>query len=902
MKELIITEKPSVARQFARALGVKGGGTDGYIEDDRYVITWCIGHLIEMAYPEEYDEKYAKWDIEDLPFLPKKFKYIVKEDTKKQFGIVKRLLNRKDVGIIYNAGDSGREGEYIQRLVYNAAGVEKKKDIRRVWIDSQTDAEIIKGLKEAKPESEYDDLSNAAYQRAIEDYLVGINLSRAFSCKYGYSFYKSTDSGSRIIAVGRVMTCVLSMIVEREREVEAFRPTKFYKVDAAHDGFMSHWKAVKGSRFEGTPSLYNDTGFKDKKTAEGFVGELREKPFLTVGDTAASEEKKNAPLLYNLAELQNECSRKFRISPDQTLETAQKLYESKLTTYPRTDARVLSSAVADEIKKNISGTGRILPEYAGFTEEILQNGSYKDIKNTRYTNDSKITDHYAIIPTGEGDISGLTDLELDIYKLIARRFLSIFYPAAVYRKTALTLIHEDGERFFASEKLLVSPGYQKVLGKEEDDKDLSSVSVLSKIKKGQVLPADFRLAEAETKPPKRYTSGSIILAMENAGKLIEDREEREILKGNGIGTSATRADTLSKLIARKYISLTKSSQVLKPTAAGCWIYDTVKESVPQMLSPKMTASWELGLSRIAEGKVTPEKYQSLIEDFVDKAVKAVKAKEAEQAPEKEAAGKCPNCGKTVYSYLVESKQKAGLLYHRYGCSGYNPSGRKSCQFGFREYSAGRMLTREDCENLMNGRPTAEYEFAGKKGPFKARIGLKENGLVDFIFAKDETGLVCPVCGEKMQAGSYYYECGNEDCGFSFWKTVSGRTITEEEAGRVFSESICGPMAGFKDMNGKPFEAYIIFDRNSGKKFIIRTVMGGRPISREEALDIVIDIMDEGTSKKYSGFVSAAGKPYEAAFRLKDGHSDGFIEFDFPNTSGRSSFGRKKSGGIKKRKK
>lgn len=619
-KSLIVCEKPSVAQQFAKTLGVNGR-KDGYIENDSYIITWCVGHLITMSYPEKYDPELKKWDLNLLPFLPEEYKYEVIESVAKQFKIVKTQLNRKDVDVIYNAGDSGREGEYIQRLVYSMAGYNKNAKMKRVWIDSQTDEAIREGIRNAKDASEYDSLSDSAYMRAIEDYAIGINFSRALSCKFGKKFRQMTKSEkNKAISVGRVMTCVLGMIVEREMQIKKFTPTPFYGIEA-DCGFACKWKAVEGTSFYESPLLYNDTGFKEKEPAVKLKSIFDSKPALMVTSVNRKMEKKKAPLLYNLAELQNECSQKFKISPDKTLEIAQKLYEAKLTTYPRTDARVLSTPVAEVIQKNLTG----LVKY-GYQKDnieyVLQDNLYKNIKKSVYCDDSKVTDHYAIIPTGMIDTSNLDELETKVFHLIIDRFVSIFFPEAVYEKVEVALMHPSKERFYTSEKVLKSPGYLVVTGYPEDAKN----STLSDVKEKDVLRALFEIKEGKTTPPKRYNTGSLILAMENAGNLIEDEELRAQIKGSGIGTSSTRAEIIKKLVKISYITVNQKTQIVTPHSDGEAVYQIVKENIPAMLSPKMTANWEKGLQQIADKEITKEKYLDILNSYVIKTVEEIKKK------------------------------------------------------------------------------------------------------------------------------------------------------------------------------------------------------------------------------------------------------------------------------------
>ena len=632
-KSLFIAEKPSVAQEFAKALKVTGPKKDGYIESQDTIVTWCVGHLVTMSYPEVYDMKYKKWSYDTLPFLPKEFLYEVIPAVSKQFNIVKGLLTREDVDTIYVCTDSGREGEYIYRLVEQLAGV-KDKQRKRVWIDSQTEEEILRGVKEAKDLSEYDNLSDAAYLRAKEDYLMGINFSRLLTLKYGNAISRYLKTDYTVISVGRVMTCVLGMIVRREREIRSFVKTPFYRVlgKFALDTreIEAEWRAVEGSIFYASPHLYKENGFKKKEVAEKFIKWFNEEPGnATVMSIEKKKENKNPPLLYNLAELQNECSRMFKISPDQTLNIVQELYEKKLVTYPRTDARLLSTAVAKEISRNIKGLlgYGIAKEYAG---DILNGTSYKNIAKTRYVNDKQITDHYAIIPTGQGlrELNNLSVASQNVYETIVRRFLSIFYPPAVYQKISLKIKLRD-ELFFASFKVLVSEGYLKVTGNSFDKKkndtdqtedvkcDNEFLQALSTLKKGTELPINtLFIKEGETSPPKRYNSGNLILAMENAGQLIEDEELRAQIKGSGIGTSATRAEILKKLVNIKYINLNKKTQIITPSQLGEMIYDVVANSIKHLLNPELTASWEKGLTMVAEGTITSDEYMAKLEGFV----------------------------------------------------------------------------------------------------------------------------------------------------------------------------------------------------------------------------------------------------------------------------------------------
>ena len=658
-KNLFIAEKPSVAREFAKALKYKMSNRDGYMESDEALVTWCVGHLVTMSYPEAYDEKYRRWSLETIPFIPEKFKYEVIDGVKKQFQIVSGLLNREDVDTIYVCTDSGREGEYIYRLVEQQAHVTGKKR-KRVWIDSQTEEEILRGIREAKDLSAYDNLSDAAYLRAKEDYLMGINFSRVLTLKYSYPVKSYLKVDKAVISVGRVMTCVLGMVVNREREIREFIKIPFYRVLADIDirgkKCSCEWKTVEGSRYFASPLLYKENGFQKRETAEEFLQYLSEEPVSEpeLKSIEKKKETKNPPLLYNLAELQNDCSKLFKISPDETLRIAQELYEKKLTTYPRTDARVLSSAVAKEIHRNISGLKQygIVSELA---EEILAGGSFKNIAKSRYVNDKQITDHYAIIPTGQGlhALSSLNPTAAKVYECIVRRFLCIFYPAAIYQKISLR-VDIKGEAFFSGFKVLAESGYLKAAqysfsagragrtagaenkadekkesdaenGQTEEACDESFMEILKGLKKGEKLALqELTIKEGETTPPKRYNSGTMILTMENAGQFIEDEELRAQIKGSGIGTSATRAEILKKLVHIKYLNLNKKTQVITPTLLGEMIYEVVSSSIKPLLDPRLTASWEKGLNLVADGSISSQEYMTKLDDFVTRRTNIVK--------------------------------------------------------------------------------------------------------------------------------------------------------------------------------------------------------------------------------------------------------------------------------------
>ena len=654
-KKLLITEKPSVAMEFAKALKLKTNRKNGYLESDDWIITWCVGHLVTMSYPEKYDEKLKFWRLDTLPFIPEEWKYEIIPNVANQFNIIKDLMHRDDVKLIYNAGDSGREGEYIQRLVLMMAKPNPNIKIKRVWIDSQTEEEILRGIREAKDISEYDSLSDSAYLRAKEDYLIGINFSRLLSIIFGRRLAQSINEDKASISVGRVMTCVLGMIVEREREIRNFKKTKYYKIigdfGKENSFFKAEWKVTEKSLFWESNKLYNENGFKKEEDAKLFIKNLAGKN-ARIAELKKSKQKENAPLLFNLAEIQNECTKRFKIKPDETLDIIQNLYEKKLVTYPRTDARVLSTAIAKEIKKNLNGIakGYKNEEVQGYIKKMVQENYSTNLIKTKYVNDSKITDHYAIIPTGQGyeNFDKLPDLQKKIYQVIVKRFLAIFYPPAEYSKIQVTVevqnIGEKIETFSASGKVCMNQGYLEILkpidkkankqstnsgkdvdksafseekGQKNDDDKENDLEILKSLKKGQDIEVqNYELKEAETSPPSRYNSGSIILAMENAGKLIEEEELREQIKGAGIGTSATRGEIIKKLEKIKYMQINSKTQIITPTKKGEYIYDIVKQSMPDMLNPKLTASWEKGLDMVAKKEIEPDEFMVKLENYI----------------------------------------------------------------------------------------------------------------------------------------------------------------------------------------------------------------------------------------------------------------------------------------------
>lgn len=853
-KSLIITEKPSVAQEFARILGVSGRN-DGYIENSDYVITWCVGHLVEMVYPEVYDEKYKKWKLEDLPFLPKDYKYDVIPAVSRQYDVVHKMLHREDIDTVYWAGDAGKEGQTIEENIRMYGGVREGMKELRVWIDSQTEEEIRRGIREAKPMSDYANLGKSGIMRTIEDYAMGINFSRAMSVKYGNLLNDAAGTRSyTAIAVGRVMTCVLGMVVIREREIRNFVETPFYRVVGSFTdaNIEAEWKAVEGSKYFESPLLYKENGFKKQESAENLIAELSGKTAV-VESIERGTSRKKAPLLFNLAELQAECSKRFKISPDETLQVAQDLYEKKLTTYPRTDARVLSTAVAKEIGKNISRLKGYEP-VQGYVERIMKEGLHYNIAKTQYTDDTKITDHYAIIPTGQlTELRSLNELQRSVYDLIVRRFLSIFYPAAEYQTVKLVVAVGE-EKLFAGAKALKAPGFLEIAGrKQEEEKEGSNkedneetdspglLELADQLTKGQELPVNgYSLKEGSTKPPKRYTSGSMVLAMENAGQLIEDEELRAQIKGSGIGTSATRAEIIKKLVRIGYLHLNKKSQILSPEVLGEMVYEVVNMTVPALLNPKMTASWEKGLDGITRGTVVMEDYREKLEDFIRKEtlnmvernltsqlvaqIQPLTGKGARGIAAKKKLGiACPVCGGELETTPFG-----------YGCGNYKKDG-TGCKFSVGTI-AGRDLSEEEFKDLITkGRTDVLEGFVAKsKKKFPASLVLEKNeeGRVNiaFDFSANEPqiveGIKCPSCGGDIVTTAYGFRCIHFDrekedsCDFSVGK-IAEKSLNVSQLTELITNGRTGTIRGFKSKTGKKFDACLCMEKDENGKTVIK---------------------------------------------------------------------------------
>ncbi len=970
-KKLIITEKPSVARDFARVLNVSGNN-NGYIENDQYVISWCFGHLVEMVYPEEYDPKYKKWRLEDLPFLPAKYKYGVIKNSADQYKLINNLLHREDIDTVYWAGDSGKEGQTIEENIRNYGGVRDGMTELRVWIDSMTDEEVRRGIAQARPMSDYALLGESGIMRAIEDYSLGINFSRALSVKYGKLINDAAATKSyTAIAIGRVMTCVLGMVVRREREIRNFEKTPFFRIVGSFSDakILAEWKAVSGSAYFESPLLYKENGFKKEDSAKALIDSFNGKEAV-IDSIETGNSKKRAPLLYNLTELQADCTKRFKISPSQTLEIAQELYEKKLTTYPRTDARVLTTAVAKEIYKNVKGLSAV-NEVSGFVDHVLKNGLYKGIEKSPYTDDSKVTDHYAIIPTGQTSAMGsLSPLAMNVYLLICRRFVSIFYPSAEY-KTAKLQIAVGDEKFFAAAKVLVSPGYLEVAGipkdkkaedkkgdeegnssEDEEDVGISKEEFLKFVenahKGDRISVNDYMIKEGATAPPKRYTSGDLVIAMENAGNLIEDEELRETIKKKGIGTAATRAAIIQKLIDNKYLAQSKS-QIITPEKLGEMIYEVVYLSVPTLLNPEMTASWEKGLEGIYNGTVNGQDYRAKLEEYIRRETGKLIEKDLtteivgriNQFTGKESKGlasrkpigiKCPVCGGEITTTSFG-----------YGCSNYFNDQIK-CTFSVGRI-AGKDLDEETVKTLITEGKTGVIEgFVGKnKSSFSAslRLGKDENGKYAISFNFDDVPTVyvdnmnCPACGGRIIRTANGYSCenrGKEEGGCYFYLgEVAGKKLTEEQVRTILSGEETEVIRGFKSKNNKPFNAKLVMKTSEdGKKEItfdfegvepdyladvVCPDCGGRIIKKTVGFGCenfkaddpqsckffigkiaqkqiseanVIELLKEGRTGTIRGFKSKDKKPFDACLVMKkneNGISE--ISFDFENVEAKT---------------
>lgn len=844
-KKLIITEKPSVARDYAAVLKANRKG-NGYIENDEYIITWCFGHLVEMLYPEAYDEKYKKWNLEDLPFLPENYIYGVVPSAKEQYKLVNSFLHREDIDVVYWAGDSGKEGQTIEENIRNYGGVRDGLIEKRVWIDSQTEEELLRGINEAKPMSNYANLGHSGIMRAIEDYALGINFSRALSVKYGGLLNRAAATDSyQAIAVGRVMTCVLGMIVDREREIREFKDTPFYRVIGRNiDNIPFEWRAYEKSEYFESPKLYKENGFKKKDDAKALIDKLSGKDAEVIL-VEKKPTKKKAPALFNLAELQAECSKIFKITPSQTLDIAQELYEKKLTTYPRTDARVLTTAVAKEIYKNIGGLRNYKPIEV-FASNILDQKMYVGIEKTQYTDDSKVTDHYAIIPTGQtGAVNSLNNLSRSVYELIAKRFLAIFYPPAEYIQ-AKVQIKIENEILTATAKVLASPGYMEVSGlpkskdnskndkKSEkaevddsedteegtDDEKQKLLELINNIKKGDTLVIkEYEIKEGKTSPPKRYTSGTIILAMENAGNLIEDEELRAQIKTTGIGTAATRQGILEKLDNNKYIQINKKTQVITPEDFGEMIYETVKMTSPSLLNPEMTASWEKGLDGITNGTVELDNYRAKLEDFVRRGTLQIVNSDlgeklqltigpfiSQKAKMRRTLGiNCPLCGGELTTTPFG-----------FGCINYSNE-EKQCKFSIGKI-LGKQIKEEDFKDLIINKKTKLIKgFKSKNGKkFDAFLVLNEDGNVGFEFEnntspKVETSVSCPKCNNKLMRDERTYSC---NCGFKFFYVVAQKKLEESQIEELFKGGRTKKrVTGLVSKSGKSFDTVLKYEND-----------------------------------------------------------------------------------------
>lgn len=805
MKKIIIAEKPFVGKTYADILNVHDI-KDGYMESDEWIVTWSVGHLVEMSYPEAYGEYMKKWSLDTLPFLPEKYKYNIISNVRKQYNVVKSLYHRNDISTIFYAGDSAREGLYIQMLIRMMSGHTQGIEERVVWIDSQTKETVLNGIRDAKLLSTYLKKIDAGFTRAIDDYLLGINFTRIFSILYGAQINNEVGNTKYIpISVGRVMTCVLGMVVDRENEIKNFVPTEFFKIGneiKVNDNVIKgEWKVTNKSRMLNSPKLYSDNGFLNKSDALAFMNSLPKE--IRISKVDRTIEKKNAPLLFNLAELQSECSKRFKIRPSQTLEIAQSLYEKKLTTYPRTDARVLSTAIAKEIYKNLEKLEQN-NQFGKYAEEILNNSWHEGISKKKYVDDSKVSDHYAIIPTGESSgLDKLNDVEKKVYELIVRRFLAIFYPVAEYAKISIEE-NADIETFFYSGKTLKTLGYLKVYGMDEVD-DLSSIGNLDKLlKTGDTFSATYEIKEGKTQPPKRYTSGSMVLAMENAGQLIEDESLREQIKRCGIGTSATRDATIEKLIKLKYIGIDDKTQILTPAKMGYMVYDVVKKEMPTLLSPKVTASWEKGLEEIENGTITKQEYMEKFVNYIQSQMEKIKKLhkddniDANKFAPKPLDVNCPFCGSPVVA-----------TRYGYACQNYNKD--TGCKFSIGEVCGKRLNDKQAIDLIRSGETEEIKGFKSKSGKtFNAKLKLDDDNKIAFEFTNNQNdgggskpSIICK-CGKPIASSKWNYECS--DCNIKIPKQLCGLLLSESVVKDLLSKGKTRQLSGFKSKSGKNFKA------------------------------------------------------------------------------------------------
>lgn len=934
-----MTEKPLVGSEYAKILGVTEK-KDGYYENEEYLITWCIGHLVTLAYPEEYDEVLKKWDLNTLPFLPEEYRYTVIKNVAAQFRVIKELYNRADIDTIYYAGDAAREGLYIQALVRQKAGHNRNAKELVVWIDSQTRDEILRGIREAEPFSapKYQNMTASGYERAIEDYATGINFSRILTLKYAPMLNMAAAMKKYVpISVGRVMTCVLGMIVNREREIISFKAIPFFKISNAinAEGFEinGNWKVTESSPYWDSPKLYDDNGFRDKEDAQIFIGELPRT--VVVEKIERTTERKNAPSLFNLAELQAECSKKFKISPDTTLSIVQSLYEKKMTTYPRTDARVLSTAVAKEIRNNITGLCKFA-QVSEYVQKIITYDWDKQLvekRNTRYIDDSQISDHYAIIPTGTGvqEWDDLTRIERDVYNLIVRRFLAVFFPPAEYEKIMVTE-KAGGEYFFSNSKKITKAGYLEVLGKMEENNEKQEIGAeYGILEEGKEYPARYEIKKGETAPPKRYTSGNMILAMENAGKLIEEEELRAQIKSCGIGTSATRAEMIKKLVRLEYINQNEKTQILTPSNLGNMVYEVVFATVPALLNPKITANWEKGLNSIANGEISAAEYRRKLENYVRSEAENMKNNDQTEEIARKIRPYAKTCGYERAGAPFENHElkvgcpdcggKIKTTPFGYACENYKKEN-GTCKFAIGKV-AGVFLTEEQISTLIQDKKTEvikDFE-SKKKKKFAAALVLKQNEkgkhVIDFDFDAVKPEILksasCPICGSDIYITPYGYGCsayekGNSDSCRFFIGKIAGKMLTVEQAKTLITKRKVGPLKGFVSKAGKTFEASLKIE-NDGKiafdfkeevlqesqiecpkcgnkmmkgnvffkcecKYQIPHIVASKKLTEQE-----VRMLINGKTGLIKGFKSKKGKRFDAIL-IAD--SDGKVSFDFGN--------------------
>ncbi len=712
MKTLVIAEKPSVARDLVEALPGSFEDHDSYFESDDTVVTFAVGHLVELINPEDYDESYKRWRMKDLPIVPEEFKLRARDKkSEKQLKAIHKLLKRDDVTRIVNACDAGREGELIFAYIYETSGVDKP--VERLWISSMTKQAIREGFEQLRPGEQLRQLEAAARSRSEADWLVGMNATRAATIR-GRAWVGG------VVSLGRVQTPTLALMVKREREIQAFVPEPYWLVHAQFD------PRYEGLWFEG-----DETRLKDAKRAEEIAAKVSGAEGV-VETVERKEQSERAPLLYDLTSLQRDANRRFGFSARRTLQAAQSLYEDKKAiTYPRTSSRWLTGDLVAQLKPT-AATLEPIADYAESARFVL---GLKQLPLGRVVNDSKVDDHHAVIPTDvEHDLDRFSPDERRVFDLIARRFLAVFHPPARYARTTIVTLVEE-ERFRTRGKVTLEAGWRGVYGLEADadkqarqDEDAENESAeLPQLEQGQTITCTASEVEAkETRPPPRYTEATLLSAMETAGKLVDDEELREAMKESGLGTPATRAETIETLIRREYIE--RVAKDLQPTPKGLQVITMLEEH--PLTSPELTGDWEKRLTDIEHGNDDRDAFIKDIASFTQATVEQIAALDKEKLrPERVELGPCPRCGAET-GEIIKENSKA------YGCTSWKSREETGCGFVIWKRVAGRTLTPEIARQLLEEGKTKEVisGFRSRAGkPFRARLVLNDEGKVEFDF-------------------------------------------------------------------------------------------------------------------------------------------------------------------------